>query len=365
MSIQRSPGQKRKLIVITAMIIVFAAVTYGGSLALTFIKKGNLEWIQDHQQVAAVITGLESAEEEYRSRKGRKRTRTVYDLTYSFIARDEEYSNTVRVSHAEYSASELGENIDVLYFRDSPEINDLKTTVESDVASNTPLSNALGVMVYSGPLCLFLYWLLKLIFVRESRKALPEGFYTEHSWLDIDDNFVVAIDNGTLVYFDIHAKKSANVQRAYQKGASLEELVGLSGTQKVNVIPLSEITWLSSSHNSDIIVVRHNDEGHSIEFLNQTVKAHALDRIRPLIPASLEYSKVKKTRLQAVLPIAILIIGLVATVWMLDVFVIQLFAVFITFFWAGPRMLSRLIDPAVVEKWAAPTTDEGGEQVST
>lgn len=350
----KSPGQKRKTIVRVLSLLIFLGATYVGSGIFGKVRTESLAWVENHQEVSAEIFDLSFEEEEYRNFKGRKRYRNVYTVDYRFTVDQEVYENQITVSESEYSTYEIGSDVKVWYYVDDPYINDTKSNMESDVASNDTVGNAFEVVPYTGPACLFLYWLLSLIFVRESKNALPEGFFTENSWLDIDDNYLVFVDGEDLVFFDIDSKKSSQVQSAYQSKASLEELIAISGTSKLNRVPLSEVTELTSDHNSDVFVIDHGEESYSVEFLNQAVKTHALDVIKQFIPSTLNYEKIERTRLQAAIPSLIFMLILALTGYFLDIFLLNVVLGFVGVFFVLPRIFSRLVDPTVTEKWFIP-----------
>lgn len=349
----KSPGQKRKGIVRVVWLIVFAVSTYAASLVAGFVNTADLDWVDTREAVTATITELKQDTEEYRTLKGRKRTRENYYVSYAFTLNDDEFSNTVEISRSSYGDLTENQDIDVWYPEGEPHISALKTSVESAVANNTTAGNMLSVAPLTAVSCLVLYWLSTLMFVRESKKALPEGFYTEVSWLDIDDRYLVALDGRDLVYFPFNDKLTLKLQAAYQQGAPLDQLIALSKDVKVSRIPLTEITSLVSDHNSDVIIVTHNEKRQTVEFLNQTVKAHALDRIRKLLPSTLDYSKEPKTRLQATLSPMIALVLLVGFGYWLDMLLVNLVIGFLLLVWTIPRIFSRLIDPTITEKWCA------------
>lgn len=351
MAKHKSPGQKRKGIVRIISVLIFLGATYAASIVLKSIHTNNLNWTNTHIEVIGNITDQTQEEEEYRTLKGRKRYRDVYSITYTFKNEEQEYQNTVEVNESEYLSYQIGDNIDIWHASNDPYTSDTKDNVESEVSHNDTAGNLIGVMPYTGPASLFLYWLLNIVFVRESKKSLPTGFYTETSWLDIDDNYVVAIDNEDLVFFDINEKQSSNVQSAYQNNQPLEELIVMSKSSEFKRIPLSEVTELESDHNSDVFIITHGEDRHSVEFLNQTVKAHALEAVQKLLSDSLEYTKNEKTRLQAAVPSLIflavlIIIGIVA-----DIFLLNVVLCFIGIVWVLPKIFSRVIDPTITETW--------------
>lgn len=347
----RSPGQKRKRIVRVATFVLFALATYGGALVFEGIKSNSLEWVNDHREVSATITELYAEEEEYRGRKGRKRYRDIYFVSYRFTADENEYDNTVEVSESSFAGYEEDGNINVFYSPDDPYSSDTESNIASDLSGNNLVGNMFGIATYSVPAFLVLYWLLMLVFVRESKKALPEGFYTETSWLDIDDNYVVALDGTDLVFFDIEAGQASDVQETFQNNGTLEELIAISKSSKFKRIPLSEIAKLTSDHNSDTLSIEHGDDVHSVEFLNQTVKAHALERIKVRLADTLEYERTEHSRLRSAAPSMIVVAIFAGAVSIFDVFILNLLMGIIAVIWVIPTIISRLIDPTVREVW--------------
>lgn len=360
----KSPGQKRKSAVRVVSILVFLLSTYLGSVLLGWLKSDALAWVEDHGEATAVITSLDHEVEEYRNRKGRERERDVYSLTYEYSVDGEVHSGSAEVPYSVYSGSEVGGKIEVLFDLNDPAYHGLKSELERDIANNTTTANMIAAVPYSGPAVLFLHWILTLIFVRESKKALPIGFYTETSWLDIDDKYIVALDGDHLIYFNINEKRVPAAQNAFQEGATLDELVAQSKPSKVSRICLSEVTALSSDHNSDVIAIVHKGETHQVEFLNQAVKAHALERIKRSIPETMSYARRERTRLQAALPTALMLFALIGIAFFADVVLLTIFVGFVTLFWGLPRLFSRLLDPTVTERWVTDGAERDLEEAA-
>lgn len=354
MAKHKSPGQKRKGIVRIVAVVLFLVSTFCASLIAEKMHTSELSWVKNHNSTSAKVTDLTQEEEEYRNLKGRTRHRDVYYVSYEFAAADEQYTNDVSISHSQFSALAIGDNIEIWYDQDDPNSNDTKANIESEIANNNTLGNMISVVPYTGPAILFIYYLLTLIFVRESKHVLPEGFYTENSWLDIDDKYVVALENGELIYFSINDKQADAVQSAYQENAPLEELIRLGRAKKVARIPLAEISELTSDHNSDVFSLEHNNKTHSVEFLNQTVKAHALQAVKQQLPPALQYEKIEKSRLQSALPALIFLAVLAGGAFYMDAFLVWLIVGFIAVIWVLPKIFSRLIDPTVREQWTTP-----------
>jgi len=354
MSKYQSPGQKRRKLVRILSIAIFLITTYLGSIILGKMSSSELDWVKSHKTADAQVNSLVHEEEEYRNRKGRLRTRDVYLLEYTFEDNGKSIINQIKLPKSEFNQLEKGEYIEVWFSELDSSINDTANNVQHKLDNNNTTSNIIGAAPFTAPGSLILYFILAFLFVRESKKSLPEGFYTENSWLDIDDKYMVAIDGTDLVYFSIDDKRTSDAQKAYQEEESLETIMAVSKTSKFHRIPLSEITNLSSNHNSDVFKVTHNDKNHSIEFLNQTVKAHALERIEKLIPKNLKHEVVEKTRLQAAMPAAITLLLLILVGFFADMYLLNLGLGFVAIFWVAPRLISRLLDPTVSRVWSTP-----------
>ncbi|OED34872.1 hypothetical protein AB833_31800 [Chromatiales bacterium (ex Bugula neritina AB1)] len=148
--------------------------------------------------------------------------------------------------------------------------------------------------------------------VRESGKKLSEGFYTDHSWLDVEDYQVVFLESDHLAVFKFDKDSFSEVQKAYQTQKSFSQLVQLAkGTQLI--IPFSQITELESRHDKNTLTVCVSNEGedsaHEIEFINPATKSHALSKIEKLLPGALNHEKVDKSRLASA-SIAIIVLAI-------------------------------------------------------
>lgn len=361
MAVQKSPGQKRKQIVIIFTVILFAVSTFFAGQFLGSITDSSLAWIDDHTATNAVVTELIYEEEEYRNRKGKLRTRDIYYLSYSFQIDGDTLENQVEVNLSQYNQLEQGSNVEIWYDNQDYYTNDTQENIEDLLADNTIEGNMFNVAIYTAPASMFIFWVLSLIFVRESKKALPKGFYTETSWLDVDDKYMVSLDGNELVYFNIDKSKISDIQEAYQNGANLEELMGNSKSSKLKRIPLAEISELTSRHNSDVINIEHNEENHSIEFLNQTVKAHALERITKHIPTSLAYTKKEKTRIQAAIPSLLWLLILITAVYFVENLVVNAVIGLYVIVSVLPKIIGRLLDPTVIQTWETLQVDDKTE----
>jgi hypothetical protein len=351
MSTLKSPGQKKKEIARVITFIMFFIITGFAYMGVSYVNTKSIDWTKNHIETIGSITNLNWVEEEYRSSKRRTSTRDIYQITYTFQANGMILENTQKIDGALFSELSESDPVTIWYADDDIYTNNLKSNLILRKVENNSTNNIISVLPFTLGGTLFIYYLMSFLFVRESKNSLPEGFYTESTWLDVDDNYLVAIDGNDLVFFDIDKKQSNKVQKLYQKNTSLEEMIAVSKSSKFNRIPISEINEVSSRHNSDTITIEHKEKTHSVEFLNQALKAHALDRIKLLIPSNLSHKTNEKTRIQAALPAIILAIILSSAIYFSSIFIINIIIGFLIITKVVPTIISRLLDPTITEEW--------------
>lgn len=217
------------------------------------------------------------------------------------------------------------------------------------------------IVPYTASFSFTLYGILAFIFGRESNKTLPKGFFTTTSWLDIKHNSLVGISNNDLMFLEIEDNHKTSVQSSYQNGADFDSIFKLSGAENHTKIPLNEITNITSEHNAHFLSVSHNEENHTLNFMTPLVKAHFLVSIKNLLPNSLEYSKKKKTRLQAIMPSSIIMLILAGIGYYFSSFMVSFLLVAFGLFAILPLFVKSLIDPPIVEVWNTPTNKENEE----
>lgn len=219
------------------------------------------------------------------------------------------------------------------------------------VTSMKLFDNLLNILLFSLFVSVLIYFLLRVICLNISRASLPEGFYTQNSWLDIDDKSLVAIQANELVFFKFDRKIAKRLQIEYQHNATVDELIELAGAKNIQRIPFDEITELVSDHNSDIFYVKQNGMRHRVMFINQTVKAHALELVQLLLPENLKYQRNERTRFKASLPYIIVFIGLALSAMTIELmtirYLVSLFALLVVM----PRLCSNYLDPKITEVW--------------
>lgn len=350
----RSPGQKRKLWIRTAMILL-AVITLS---AVYFIKGPEqlkaIALVKQHSEAQAAILSLDHSEEEYRTAKGRRRTRDVYTLTYRFALNGTDYQETFPISGSEYRALNGQETLPVWFIEGQPENSEPGLVVENR-ANESPMENVFDAVPYVAPLFLVLNFILTLLFGREPKGYMPEGFFTDDSWLDIEDDRLVAIDGKELLSIRFDKKNRDDVQSLYQQGGSIDQVLATSKCKQLR-IGIDSIVGITSDHFRDTIHVRYMADGkeqsESLEFLNPTVKEHALKRIARALPSTLDMSTTRLTRLQAARPA--LIFGLIVAAglyFLSDHFLILAVGVLILLT-TVKTLLQRLFNPTVTTTFA-------------
>ncbi|WP_077755584.1 2',3'-cyclic-nucleotide 2'-phosphodiesterase [Shewanella psychrophila] len=223
--------------------------------------------------------------------------------------------------------------------------------VDSYSAAEGVLEHFLNAVLFSAFVSVIAYFVLKHLCVRVSQGSLPEGFYTQSSWLDVDDKYLVLIQADELVFFEFERRVAKRLQIEYQHSASVDELIALADPKKVRRIPFDEISELVSDHNSDIFYVKHKGQRHRVVFINQTVKAHALELVQLLLPEELEYHRNERTRFKAALPVLAIFISLGMFAMVIDMVLIRYLFSLTALLIAMPKLFSCYLDPKVTEIW--------------
>ena len=283
MELIKSPGQIRKSRTKIIVVCLFIFSTMLGAIVTQHLSKRSLAWTYNAAKTTAAITNIAEQTEEYRNFRGRKRYREIVTVDYKYSVETETYSHTKELNNP-LDAAKLSQNLSILYSPSNPNQHQFESQVRSVLARDSLTPQLISAAPFSGALAYAVYLILSLFWVRESKNVLPKGFFRENCWLDVDDRYVVALDKGNLVTFDIHKSKLSTVQTSFQQNKPISDLVYLSGHSEILILPLDEITKVTSDHNSDLVYIEHDDAEHRFEFLNVSVKNHALKRILPLLP---------------------------------------------------------------------------------
>lgn len=260
-----------------------------------------IELQKNHESARVTITDIKEVEEESRSRRGRKRISTVIYIDYQYQAEGETFSNQKKLSAGDFLAFQDISEPQVWFHPGEAANAKLAGQVKAD-AERTPIQRVFSVGMIALPALYILNIILSFFFGREPKGYLPEGFYTDSSWLDIEDNYLITLaeQNISIVSFD---KKSADtIQSRYQNDNSLDEIVR-EVSIKQSIIPIESITSIESDHFRDTIYVEYKindeEESKSLEFLSATMKAHALEKISMQLSSNLTRNDKQFSRLGA------------------------------------------------------------------
>ena len=346
----RSPGQKRKLWIRSSMVLLALL-----GLTLAYFIKGPaqvaaIERTKHHVAAEATISSLDVTEEEYRGRKGRKKTREVYSVSYEFAVNGVQYQQQHSLSAGEYNELTGKETLQVWFAEQKPE-----EAIPQIVVEHQARESAVERVIDAGPyiigLALLLNIVLTLLFGREPKGKLPEGFYTDSSWLDVEDNRLVALDGQNLVSVSFEGKHAADVQKLYQSGAGLAAIIGQVPC-KQKLIDLSTVSKVSSEHFRDTIQLTFSADGkessESLEFLSSTVKEHALKQIARALPSSLRMNVEKLTRLQAARSSLIVALLSAGALYYFLGNVLAVGGCVLVLLWSLKVLLQRVLDPTVI-----------------
>ena len=144
------------------------------------------------------------------------------------------------------------------------------------------------------------------------------------------------------------------MQRGYRGGASIDDLTAMARQGTLRQIPLDEIDELVSDHDSKRLRIKYKGGNYSLVFLNQAVKAHALELLQLLLPESLTYHRNERNRFKAALPCLVSFILLLLIASYIDIEAIRYMVSFSALFIALPKMFSCLIEPTITEIWSLP-----------
>jgi len=359
----KTKGQKRKGRARVFAFIVFTLTTFAGYTYLERMLDESNEWIGSHGESIGTVIDSYSEIEEYRNRKGRRRTSENYYVDYEYSVDDEVYASTTDVSESVFSSLNEGDDIDIWYNTSDPYINLTKAEALDTQSGAYSLDSLIAVGQFTLPASLFIMFLLNVFYVRESGNELLEGFYTPSSWLDVDDNMLISLHGQNLFYFGFNSKYTAKVQKAYQEGIAPAEILKLANVEKPKHIPLAAVTRIKSVHDRDIITLVVDGKKHNIEFLNAGFKAHALDAIETQLPLSLVKSEKTQSRLLSAAPYIVALLAFAAVAVWLNFIVFHIIIGAVALVKIVPGLVRRTLSPVITTRF---DFDEAAQsQVST
>jgi len=272
---QKTQGQRRKKIVTAVVVVAFLLTSAIGILLYQKLMGSAYAWVEDHSEVQGTIINLKAENEEYRTVKGRKRTRTNYFARYKFDTDGEEILGSFRTSASRYDQLAIGDGISIWYDANDPYNSAPQENVANGKTSSTT-SAMIAVLPFTVGFAFFLNALLGFLFVRESNSKLNEGFYTDNSWLDVEDNKLVLLDSTSVSVSNLQDKQIKQITAAYQKNASHKELISLIKNDQHESVELANIVGITSRHDEDTIRIVTEEDSISLDFLNNGTKAHDL-----------------------------------------------------------------------------------------
>ena len=361
-----TPGQRRK----RNIKIILAALVVGISSIAWFIEGPSQRMakaaLKDPGSIhfKANINNLISEEETYRNLKGKRRTRTNYYADFSYVFNNENIVDTREITSSQYDQWEDGTQVDMMAIGPKHNLIRLKSRIISD-ANTSSLGRSIQAAIVSGIGAIGLSFFLLPILGREPDGYMPEGFYTEESWLDVDDNQLIAITDTELNRLKFDVSLTGKVQKAYQNNTPLAELLTIKGKGvKLDAIPLNKILSVSSSHYEDTydVLYKIDNSGEkeaktqslNLEFLNPTVKTHAMkaliQRIEPF--RQLEESVTHYSRLKSAMPGIIGFLISASGLWYFEHWIIMVLLSLLCVF-SLKSLMARLWSPTVFTEYSS------------
>lgn len=358
----KSVAQQRKV----KLRLVIAALTIIALIAVAWLKGLSAEkaarLIASHQVAQATVVSLQH--NQIKAGKTDERDyKNVYSLQYQFTVSGETINNTMLLSAYDFESFQGVEQLEVWYDPSNPHHNSIEKLIKAKARVSSFTWRLISAALFIIPAMLFLFKFIAFFYLREPKGVLPIGFYTDNSWLDIEDNCLAQIDGASLRVASFDKKKADKVQMLYQSDTAFSDIAAAVKANET-VVPLANVSLLESKHYKDELSLEWQDgeEQHDIrvQFISVAAKEHALARISALLPSGLNHQVVPKTRVQSAAAGAVgVIIGalVVATAFLyefsgknLDI-VLFAFGGLILYF-ALPSMIARLLDPTVVKSWS-------------
>lgn len=360
-----SPGQKKRRWIIAIMVVLTLAVAAVIACLPTAAEQEARQLEQAHETATATLTAVTDEVSEYTGRKGRKVTEHDYAADYDFILEGEQLSGHSPLSAAEYEALNEGDAIEIWFPKGQPELA-MPKLVADRLAVSTPVDRLRPYISWILPAAAALTTLLLFLFGREPKGVLPEGFYTENSWLDVDDKYLVYLTESHLYSITIGKNEVGAIQKLYQNGAAIDKLLAEAGGKHVS-IPLAAISEVESHFHKDTLEVTYVVDGktdyETLEFLNPAVKRHAAEQIGKALPPHLNREDVQKGRLQSALPALIVSLLLGAAIYFVHSTLVHIIAVLLLL-WCLKVILTRLLRPVALTRWSLPVAPKPAELVS-
>lgn len=174
-------------------------------------------------------------------------------------------------------------------------------------------SSLAGLLYVSGfivlPIAFLISWVTYSIFdfmyLRDPGYSLEEGCYSDVSWLNLNNNQLVLLDDDAIVTADFDAEQADKISADYQNDSSCKKLEYVQSAQQLHRVRFTDIEVLKSQTDKNIIEITGKHESVFLQFKNSGTKAHAYKHIKARLPATLkgyESATSKVLTMKTVLP---------------------------------------------------------------
>lgn len=241
--------------------------------------------------------------------------------------------------------------LSMYYLHHHPELESNATI--NNQANHYPLITLLNVSLFTFPICLCIYYLATLVYIKSNRDALVQGLYDNSSWLNLNDNCLIWVYKQQVTYVSFSYKEADKIQRAYQHCA-IDEMIGFMKKPTIKTLSLSDITEVTSKQDSHRLTLKTEQSSIHLPFLNPVTKQHALLQMQPSFPTHLAHQVERKSRLSAILPWLLFtcLCGMIAIYFSMPV--ISLCAAIIAVLKVIPMLITRLVFPTIIQSWQRP-----------
>lgn len=360
-----SPGQKKRRWIIAIMTVLTLGVSALIGCIPTAAEQEARQLEKNHDTATATLTTMTDKVSEYTGRKGRKVTEHDYSADYDFALQGEQVSGHAELSAAEYEALNEGDQIEIWFPKEQPTLS-MPKLVADRLAVSTPIDRLRPYISWILPAAAALTMLMLFLFGREPKGVLPEGFYTENSWLDVEDKYLVYLTDSHLYSISIGKNEVGAIQKLYQNGAPIDKLLAEAGGKHI-AIPLAAISEVESHFHKDTLNISYVLEGktdyESLEFLNPAVKRHAAEQIGKALPTNFNREDVQKGRIQSALPALVVSLVLGAAIYFVHSTLVDIIAILLLV-WCLKVVLTRLLRPVALTRWSLPAAAKPAELVS-
>lgn len=184
----------------------------------------------------------------------------------------------------------------------------------SQKSAGSELASSLAGQLYISGLIVFpmafliswvAYSLFDYIYLRDPGYSLEEGCYSDISWLNLNNNQLVLLDDDAIVTADFDAEQADKISADYQNDSSCKGLEYVQGAQQLRRVRFSDIEVLKSQTDTNFIEITDGRESVFLQFKNAGTKAHAFKHIKTRLPATLavnESDTTKASTMKTVLP---------------------------------------------------------------